>query len=145
MASIKFAGLISVLSMIACSPSLAEQGTEAQRDACTPDAFRLCMSAMPDSGRVEGCLRAAGPRLSPACYAVFNPPQQQTETTGRIRDRGVQGAREVQRQQRRDDGQRDMGQRYDNSRYDQRRDDGFSSFERREPQSRQPQPQFDDE
>lgn len=48
-------------------------GTEAQREACTPDAFKLCTSAMPDEGRVENCLRNAGPRLSPACYAVFYP------------------------------------------------------------------------
>lgn len=52
----------------------AQEGTEAQREACTPDAFRLCAMAMPDAKRVENCLRAAGPRLSAACYDVFYPP-----------------------------------------------------------------------
>jgi hypothetical protein len=28
---------------------------------------------MPDEGRVENCLRSAGPRLSRACYDVFFP------------------------------------------------------------------------
>ncbi len=52
------------------------QGTPQQREACTPDAFRLCTAYMPDPGRVEACLRASGPRLSPHCYAVFFPPQE---------------------------------------------------------------------
>jgi len=51
------------------------QGTEQQREACTPDAFRLCGAYMPDPGRVEACLRANGPNLSRRCYDVFFPPQ----------------------------------------------------------------------
>lgn len=59
------------------SPAFAQgRGTEQQREACTPDAFRLCTAYFPDPGRVEACLRAAGPQLSPPCYAVFFPPQQ---------------------------------------------------------------------
>jgi hypothetical protein len=49
-------------------------GSDQEREACTPDAFRLCASSMPDEGRVESCLRAAGPRLSGPCHAVFYPP-----------------------------------------------------------------------
>lgn len=65
--------------MITSLPTLSfAGGTEAQREACTPDAFRLCAASMPDEGRVEGCLRAAGPRLSRACYEVFYPPQAST-------------------------------------------------------------------
>jgi hypothetical protein len=55
--------------------SALAQGTQAQRDACTPDAFRLCGMYMPDPDRVEACLRAAGPNLSRPCYDVFFPPQ----------------------------------------------------------------------
>jgi hypothetical protein len=50
------------------------QGTDVQREACTPDAFRLCGQFIPDSSRIEICLRAAGPKLSPACCVVFDPP-----------------------------------------------------------------------
>jgi hypothetical protein len=68
------------LSLLQVSPLLSNpafaQGTQQQRDACTPDAFRLCTAYFPDPGRVEACLRAAGPQLSPPCYAVFFPPQQ---------------------------------------------------------------------
>lgn len=55
--------------------AVAEQGTEQEREACTPDVFRLCGRFIPDEQRITTCLRNAGPRLSPACYAVFNPPQ----------------------------------------------------------------------
>jgi hypothetical protein len=52
------------------------QGTPEQREACTPDAMRLCGAYLLDPRSVEGCLRASGPRLSPACYDVFFPPQE---------------------------------------------------------------------
>jgi hypothetical protein len=70
-------GVITAAALItSCSAAPAQQGTEAQREACTPDAFRLCGQFIPDADRIEGCLRAAGPRPSPACYVVFYPPQQ---------------------------------------------------------------------
>lgn len=51
------------------------QGTEQEREACTPDVFRLCGAYIPDPDRITACLRGNGPRLSSACYAVFFPPQ----------------------------------------------------------------------
>jgi hypothetical protein len=69
-------GFVTAAALItASSAALAQQGSEAQREACTPDAFRLCGQFIPDAERIAGCLRAAGPRLSPACYVVFYPPQ----------------------------------------------------------------------
>jgi hypothetical protein len=131
MASVKYAGLISLAFVVSGGPAVAQQGTEAQREACTPDAFRLCTSAMPDAGRVEACLREAGARLSPACYAVFNPPQQSAESPGSGRDRGARQQREVQRQPDR----RDDNRRTDQSR-EFRRDDGFGAVQRRDDLSR---------
>jgi hypothetical protein len=55
-------------------------GSDQQREACTPDAFRLCSTSMPDEGRVENCLRAAGPRLSAACHEVFFPQSATNQT-----------------------------------------------------------------
>jgi hypothetical protein len=70
----------ALLSLLQTSPLLQgpalAQGTPQQREACTPDAFRLCSAYFPDSGRVEACLRASGPRLSQACYDVFYPQRQ---------------------------------------------------------------------
>jgi hypothetical protein len=72
----RMAGAIASLAVMTSVPSIGfAAGTEAQREACMSDAFRLCSMAMPDEKRVENCLRAAGPRLSRACYDVFNPPQ----------------------------------------------------------------------
>ena len=69
-------GLIAVCGVsLMGHGALAEQGTEQQREACTPDVFRLCGRYIPDEGRITSCLRNSGPRLSPACYAVFYPPQ----------------------------------------------------------------------
>jgi hypothetical protein len=47
------------------------RGTPEQRAACTPDAFRLCASYIPDATNVEACLRQRKLDLSSACRAVF--------------------------------------------------------------------------
>lgn len=66
----------------AVSGSLAAhgQGTEQQREACTPDVFRLCGKYIPDADRITTCLRESGPRLSPACYVVLYPPQTTSQS-----------------------------------------------------------------
>ncbi len=61
--------------LLAIPVAALAQGTPEQREACTPDAFRLCTAYMPDPDRVAACLRASGPRLSRPCYDVFFPPQ----------------------------------------------------------------------
>jgi hypothetical protein len=76
MASQQIFGLVAAAALMVYGPTSAfAQGTDQQRDACTPDAFRLCGQFIPDADRVAACLRNAGPRLSPACYVVFNPPR----------------------------------------------------------------------
>jgi hypothetical protein len=54
----------------------AAQGTDRQREACTPDVFRLCGAYIPDADRITACLRGNGARLSRPCYDVFFPPQE---------------------------------------------------------------------
>ncbi|MCG6206355.1 hypothetical protein LPW26_17030 [Rhodopseudomonas sp. HC1] len=84
MASRTLVGIIACTTLLGSGAALAQQrGTEAQREACTPDALRLCGQFIPDSERIESCLRDAGPRLSPACYVVFNPPQERSLRTVR--------------------------------------------------------------
>lgn len=48
------------------------RGTPEQRAACAPDAFRLCLSYIPDAANVEACLRPRESALSDACRAVFD-------------------------------------------------------------------------
>lgn len=84
MGKVATAGLIAV-AVVLCAQQALAQGTDQEREACTPDAMRLCGQFIPDAGRIETCLRSAGPRLSPACYAVFYPPRvvNQTPRSGR--------------------------------------------------------------
>lgn len=91
MASNTVCGAIAAVVMLTASggAALASKGTPEQREACTPDALRLCGQFIPDQDRIEACLRDAGPRLSPACYIVFHPE----ETVGRSPQRpGVRRA-----------------------------------------------------
>ena len=47
------------------------QGSDAERSACTPDVFRLCGQYIPDATAIVGCLKVQRANLSPACRAVF--------------------------------------------------------------------------
>lgn len=80
------AWVVMAFAVLGSTAALAERGTEQQREACTPDAFRLCSQFFPDGDRVEVCLRNAGPRLSPACRVVFYPPATQPQAG--VRERG---------------------------------------------------------
>jgi hypothetical protein len=43
------------------------QGSESVRDACTPDAMRLCNEFIPDEGKVRACMLRQRSQLSEAC------------------------------------------------------------------------------
>lgn len=49
----------------------AVEATYAQRMACTPDAFRLCSSYIPNADAVKTCMIANKAKLSAACLATF--------------------------------------------------------------------------
>jgi hypothetical protein len=73
--SSKGAVLFLLLAALFSSTDVLAQdyrGTSDQRMACTPDAFRLCASYIPDAGRVENCLRQNVRNLSEACRSVFD-------------------------------------------------------------------------
>lgn len=63
--------LAAALSLIAVAEAKAFEVTAEQRAACTPDAFRLCSSEIPDVGRIVACMRAKQASLSAPCRAVF--------------------------------------------------------------------------
>jgi hypothetical protein len=60
------------LALAACSTAALGEGTEAQRQACTGDVFRLCSSDIPNVDKIVACLKTNRSKLSPACGAVFN-------------------------------------------------------------------------
>ena len=73
-AILRCAGLVLAISVVLLSSANAYDGqiaTPQQRAACTPDAFRLCSSHMPNIGAITTCMRTNFEKLSPACKAVF--------------------------------------------------------------------------
>ena len=112
MASRTLVGIITCTTLLGSGAAFAQQrGTDAQREACTPDAFRLCGQFIPDSARIESCLRDAGPRLSPACYVVFNPPQDRAKPSQRTARRQAQPPQQQQPAARSDDDDDSWGRR----------------------------------
>jgi hypothetical protein len=63
--------LVLALGLTAIASAKAEEGTYAQRIACTPDAFRLCSGEIPDADAVRTCMIANKTKLSAACRATF--------------------------------------------------------------------------
>jgi len=68
------AGLCSltVTGSLAAFAASASAYTSEQRIACTPDAFRLCSSEIPDISGITACMRKQKASLSAACKAVFD-------------------------------------------------------------------------
>lgn len=63
--------LIGAITLAASSAG-AFEGTQAQRDACMSDAFRLCSNEIPDVPRITACMETNKNSLSPGCRAVFD-------------------------------------------------------------------------
>jgi hypothetical protein len=64
---------VALLLVAFANPSHGQQqGTPEQREACTPDAFRLCSDVIPDADKVTACLKTNRNQLSPDCKLVFS-------------------------------------------------------------------------
>lgn len=90
---------VTLVAMVAAlfgnGTAIAQQGrgTLEQRAACAPDAFRLCVSYIPDATNVEACLRQRKSDLSDACRAVFERAAA-TTSVRTIGSRQYRGARD---------------------------------------------------
>ena len=69
-ARLSTAMIATALALLA-GPALA-QGSDQEREACTPDVFRLCSSQIPNVDRIVACLKSDMSKLSPACRAVMS-------------------------------------------------------------------------
>jgi hypothetical protein len=76
--SINLAAVGGIVLTLASSAAFAE-GTAAQRQACTPDVFRLCSHFIPNVGDIVACLRGNEARLSEACHEVMFGGQVEPE------------------------------------------------------------------
>jgi len=66
---VRYAVLIAVAALL--SSSALAQGTPEQRAACEGDALKFCAKDIPNADKIEACLRARLPEISPACRAEF--------------------------------------------------------------------------
>lgn len=67
---------IAFLAMTTPSFAVPPGVTQADKDACTPDVFRLCASQIPDEGPILACLQSHKTDLSAECTPVIFPPEQ---------------------------------------------------------------------
>jgi hypothetical protein len=51
---------------------------EDQRRLCTGDVLRLCLSEIPDRGRITACMHKQRASLSEGCRKVFGKPADQS-------------------------------------------------------------------
>jgi hypothetical protein len=69
---VHLAGTVVLLALLFCRPDGASaQGSDAARQACTPDAMRLCSDVIPDVARVTACMKAKYSLLSPSCRVAM--------------------------------------------------------------------------
>jgi hypothetical protein len=66
------AGTAVLATLLASSSAGFAQGTPEQRAACMGDVFKFCSSEIPNVAKVTACMKANGPKLSPACKATAN-------------------------------------------------------------------------
>jgi hypothetical protein len=67
---------LAILLVVASarSAAAADQASERERRACTPDVFRLCSEFIPDAARITHCLQKKVRLLNPECRSVFASP-----------------------------------------------------------------------
>lgn len=74
-----------LLGFVGLSPAAGRAAIRQEEEACRPEVFRLCASAIPSEDAIVACLDANLPRLAPACRAVMDPPPRPASTPGRRR------------------------------------------------------------
>ena len=64
--------ILAAFMLTVAAPLPAIAYTQADIEACTPDAMRLCQQAFPNEGRVVLCLVKNRRQLNAACTMAFN-------------------------------------------------------------------------
>jgi hypothetical protein len=59
------------------------EGSDAAREACTPDAMRLCSEFIPDEGKVKSCMLSRRSQLSEACRLAMRSRPAERERSER--------------------------------------------------------------
>jgi hypothetical protein len=70
--AVRICALVAIIIAVTSSTS-SNAETQEERGACINDAFRFCLSAIPDRSQVYGCLVANRALLSTPCRALVTP------------------------------------------------------------------------
>jgi hypothetical protein len=73
------------VGVVGVGGAAAQQGTPEARQACTPDAMRLCSDFIPDVAKVTHCMMAKRGQLSAACRAAMAGGGRQPYRAGNYR------------------------------------------------------------
>lgn len=60
------------LGVLAAGSTGSRAGEQEQAALCRDDVMRLCLTSIPDRGRIVSCMKAQRASLSPGCRAVFD-------------------------------------------------------------------------
>ena len=63
---------LPVVALLVAVNGAAAQGSPETREACTPDAMRLCSEFIPDVPRITACMNAKHAQLSAACRLAMS-------------------------------------------------------------------------
>lgn len=75
----RFTFMISLAFGLTLLPAVSHAFTEEdQRRLCTSDVLRLCLSEIPDRGRITACMHRQRASLSEGCRKVFGKPSDQS-------------------------------------------------------------------
>jgi len=80
-------------AMLLASLHGASAQGESAREACTPDAMRLCNEFIPDEARVKSCMLSKRSQLSEACRLAMRGGGRVEGERGERADRGERGER----------------------------------------------------
>lgn len=64
--------VLPVVALLAVLNPAAAQGSDEARQACTPDAMRLCSEFVPDVPKITACMKAKHAQLSAACRLAMS-------------------------------------------------------------------------
>ena len=68
---------------VVCAGGVAAQDVEDEtREACKPDAYRLCAAFIPDVERITECMSAKIKEVSPECRAAMIHEHSKMQTRG---------------------------------------------------------------
>jgi hypothetical protein len=77
----------AVAFLLNCHAGIAQNVEDATREACKPDALRLCGAYIPDVEQITNCMTAKFKQVSPECRAAMI--REDSRTRARSQGRSV--------------------------------------------------------